>query len=99
MPCAGACGSGTRPCPSVRVGERGCTASGGELDGFVAVPVDAVEAVDMTGPGNTHTGVPATGLAEGSGPEEALAAAHDAAGISVTIEGPATAPIRSATSN
>ena len=79
----------------VRAGERGCTATGGGLDGLVTVPVDAVDPVDVTGAGDTHTGVLAARLAEGSGQEEALAAANQAAAASVTLEGPATAPARS----
>ncbi|WP_316668536.1 PfkB family carbohydrate kinase [uncultured Propionibacterium sp.] len=79
----------------IRAGDEGCTATGGELRGLVPVPADVVDAVDVTGAGDTHTGVLAARLAEGSDFGRALTAANEAAALSVTVRGPATAPARS----
>jgi sugar/nucleoside kinase (ribokinase family) len=77
----------------VRVGPAGCLLSPrGSPPG--RVPGFAVEAVDTTGAGDTHTGVFLAALASGAGPAEAARRANAAAALSVTRRGPATAPTR-----
>lgn len=78
----------------VRAGAEGCTATGGGLAGLVRVPARSVVAVDVTGAGDTHTGVLAARLALGDAMDRALRVANEAAAVSVTRPGPATAPHR-----
>ena len=81
----------------VRAGAAGCTSTRGGSEEPVTTPGRAVEAVDVTGAGDTHTGVLAARLAEGAALDDALAAANAAAALSVTRRGPATAPRRDET--
>ena len=60
------------------------------------VPAPAVRMIDSTGAGDTHTGVLIAALAEGLGPIAAVTRANAAAALSVTCQGPATAPTRRA---
>ena len=77
----------------LRDGARGCTVSGGECGPQPrAVPAPAVQAVDTTGAGDTHTGVLLAGLLQGRPVLDALRRATVAAAHSVTRPGPATAP-------
>ncbi len=79
----------------VREGAEGCIACGGELGAApLAFRSPAVEAVDTTGAGDTHTGVLLAELALGHGLRRAIERATLAAGISVTRVGSATAPTR-----
>ncbi|SFS96342.1 PfkB family carbohydrate kinase [Saccharopolyspora flava] len=76
----------------VRDGANGCVLSTeGEtrrVPGFPATPVDT------NGAGDTHCGVLAASLLEGTGPAEAARRANAAAALSVQERGPATAPPR-----
>ena len=63
-------------------------------DAAMLVPAPAVAMIDSTGAGDTHTGVLIAALAQGLEPVEAMRRANAAAAISVTRQGPATAPSR-----
>lgn len=79
----------------VREGSSGCLATGGSLaERVISVPAPAVDAVDTTGAGDTHTGVLLAELARGSVLDDALLLANRAAAISVTRVGSATCPRR-----
>ena len=58
------------------------------------VPAPPVTMIDSTGAGDTHTGVLIAALAQGLDPLAAMRRANTAAAISVTRQGPATAPDR-----
>jgi sugar/nucleoside kinase (ribokinase family) len=74
----------------VRTGSDGCLVHhGGDL---VAVPGFAVDAVDLNGAGDAHTGVFMAALAHGLGPVAAAHRANAGAALAVTAPGPATAP-------
>nr|WSY57034.1 PfkB family carbohydrate kinase [Streptomyces sp. NBC_00886] len=74
----------------VRTGSDGCLLHrGGRL---VAVPGFAVDAVDLNGAGDAHTGVFVAALARGLDPVAAAGRANAAAALAVTTPGPATAP-------
>jgi sugar/nucleoside kinase (ribokinase family) len=74
----------------VRTGPDGCLVDhGGSL---VAVPGFAVEAVDLNGAGDAHTGAFMAALAQGLDPVAAARRANAAAALAVTAPGPATAP-------
>lgn len=75
----------------VRTGADGCVVAtcGGEPV-LVAAPV--VDAVDLNGAGDAHTGAFIAALARGLAPVEAAAWANRAAAWSVTRVGPATCP-------
>lgn len=74
----------------VRTGPDGCLVHhGGSL---VAVPGFAVEAVDLNGAGDAHTGAFTAALAQGRDPVAAARRANAAAALAVTAPGPATAP-------
>ena len=75
----------------LRAGAAGCVvvAPGAEP---VTVPGFAVEPVDTTGAGDTHTGVFLAGLLRGDHPVAAARTANAAAALSVTRRGPATSP-------
>ncbi len=75
----------------VRTGAGGCVLAVAGADPLM-VPTVAVEAVDTTGAGDTHTGVFLAALLGGSTPEAAARHANLAAADSVTRRGPATAP-------
>ena len=75
----------------VRTGARGCVLAVADAEPLV-VPGVAVEVVDTTGAGDTHTGVFLAALLQGGTPEEAARRANLAAAESVTRCGPATAP-------
>ncbi|ONI68581.1 sugar kinase [Kribbella sp. ALI-6-A] len=72
----------------VRLGPDGCRV-GDEL-----VPGFAVEAVDLNGAGDAHSGAFLASLAAGLEPLEAARRANAAAAIAVTRRGPATGPTR-----
>ncbi|GII58352.1 carbohydrate kinase [Planotetraspora thailandica] len=75
----------------VRTGPDGCVvAERGRPP--VHVPGFPVEAVDMNGAGDAHTGVFVAALAAGSEAAEAARVANAAAALAVTVRGPATAP-------
>ncbi|MBU4215373.1 MAG: sugar kinase, partial [Actinobacteria bacterium] len=73
----------------VRRGAAGCLLAGPSVQ---EVPSPEVEAVDLTGAGDTHTAAFADGLANGSDPLAAARRANRAAAWSVTRHGPATGP-------
>ncbi|TCM51770.1 PfkB family carbohydrate kinase [Kribbella sp. VKM Ac-2568] len=77
----------------VRTGAAGCflAVRGAEvrhIDGF------AVEAVDLNGAGDAHSGTFLAGIADGKEPAEAARRANAAAALAVTRRGPATSPTR-----
>ena len=77
----------------VRDGPNGCWLAGDDLGPVpVHVPGFAVPAVDTTGAGDTHGGVLAAALTRGLTPLQAARRANAAAGLAVTLPGPATAP-------
>ncbi|WP_262060654.1 PfkB family carbohydrate kinase [Streptomyces sp. STR69] len=74
----------------VRTGPGGCLVDrGGRL---VDVPGFAVDAVDLNGAGDAHTGVFMAALARGLDPVIAARRANAGAALAVTASGPATAP-------
>lgn len=74
----------------VRTGPEGCLLHyGGRL---VTVPGFAVDAVDLNGAGDAHTGVFMAALARGLDPVAAAHRANAGAALAVTASGPATAP-------
>jgi len=74
----------------VRTGPDGCLLHhGGRL---IAVPGFAVDAVDLNGAGDAHTGVFMAALARGTDPVAAAHRANAGAALAVTAPGPATAP-------
>ncbi|WP_406450549.1 PfkB family carbohydrate kinase [Streptomyces sp. NBC_01622] len=74
----------------VRTGPGGCLVhQGGRL---VEVPGFAVDAVDLNGAGDAHTGVFMAALALGFDPVAAARRANAGAALAVTAPGPATAP-------
>ncbi|XUL93011.1 PfkB family carbohydrate kinase [Streptomyces galilaeus] len=74
----------------VRTGPDGCLVHhGGRL---VPVPGFAVDAVDLNGAGDAHTGVFMAALARGFDPVAAARRANAGAALAVTAPGPATAP-------
>ncbi|WOX07584.1 PfkB family carbohydrate kinase [Streptomyces sp. N50] len=74
----------------VRTGPEGCLLHhGGRL---VSVPGFAVDAVDLNGAGDAHTGVFMAALARGVDPVAAAHRANAGAALAVTASGPATAP-------
>ncbi len=75
----------------VRTGARGCVLAVAGADPL-GMPTVAVEVVDTTGAGDTHTGVFLAALLQGGTAEEAARLANRAAADSVTRRGPATAP-------
>jgi sugar/nucleoside kinase (ribokinase family) len=75
----------------VRTGAEGCLLAVPGADPL-PVPAVAVEVVDTTGAGDTHTGVFLAALLQGSTPQEAARLANRAAAHSVTQRGPAPAP-------
>jgi sugar/nucleoside kinase (ribokinase family) len=76
----------------VRVGADGCLlAVRGDV---VRVAGFAVEAVDLNGAGDAHSGAFLAGIAEGKEPAEAARWANAAAALAVTRRGPATGPSR-----
>lgn len=75
----------------VRTGSEGCVvAARGRAS--VVVPGFAVNPVDTTGAGDTHTGVFLSALASGVDPVDAARTANAAAALAVARRGPATAP-------
>ncbi|WP_327406049.1 PfkB family carbohydrate kinase [Streptomyces sp. NBC_01288] len=74
----------------VRTGPDGCLLHHGER--LVAVPGFAVDAVDLNGAGDAHTGVFMAALARGVDPVAAAHRANAGAALAVTASGPATAP-------
>lgn len=77
----------------VRDGPAGCVLFGAGLpDAPVHVSAPSVRMLDSTGAGDTHTGVFVAAIAAGLDPISAAARANAAAAISVTRQGPATAP-------
>ena len=74
----------------VRTGPGGCLVRhGGRL---VPVPGFAVDAVDLNGAGDAHTGVFMAALAQALDPVAAARRANAGAALAVTAPGPATAP-------
>ncbi|MFE2420820.1 PfkB family carbohydrate kinase [Streptomyces hokutonensis] len=74
----------------VRTGPDGCLV---HLAGrLVPVPGFAVDAVDLNGAGDAHTGVFMAALARGLDPVAAARRANAGAALAVTAPGPATAP-------
>ncbi|WP_043666533.1 PfkB family carbohydrate kinase [Streptomyces xylophagus] len=74
----------------VRTGPDGCLL---HHDGrLVTVPGFAVDAVDLNGAGDAHTGVFMAALAQGVDPVTAARRANAGAALAVTAPGPATAP-------
>lgn len=86
----------------VRTGADGCVlVDAGGTDGAegtdgapVTIPSTQVDVVDLTGAGDTHTGVFMAELARGTSVRESAARANIAAALAVTRPGPATAPTR-----
>ncbi|NTW41392.1 MAG: sugar kinase [Cellulomonadaceae bacterium] len=76
-------------CVVVRLGADGCLVVGASVDHVPGMPV---EAVDLNGAGDAHTGVLMATLARGLGPVEAARRANGAAALAVTRRGPATSP-------
>ncbi|TDU90753.1 sugar/nucleoside kinase (ribokinase family) [Kribbella voronezhensis] len=76
----------------VRVGRAGCLL--GVQGEVVSVAGFAVEAVDLNGAGDAHSGAFLAGIAEGKEPAEAARWANAAAALAVTRRGPATGPSR-----
>ena len=77
----------------VRDGPRGCWVG---VNGSVTrVPGFSVDAVDLNGAGDAHTGVFVAALARGLDPFTAAGEANAAAALAVTRRGPATGPTRS----
>jgi sugar/nucleoside kinase (ribokinase family) len=75
----------------VRTGPDGCVVA--ETGGApVEVAAFPVEAVDMNGAGDAHTGVFVAALAAGSSAVDAARTGNAAAALAVTVRGPATAP-------
>lgn len=74
----------------VRTGPDGCLVHHGER--LVTVPGFAVDAVDLNGAGDAHTGVFMAALAQGLDPVAAAHRANAGAALAVTASGPATAP-------
>ncbi|MCO1661016.1 PfkB family carbohydrate kinase [Pseudonocardia humida] len=94
-PADAACALGGRAGALVRTGAEGCwVAVGGAAP--VHVPGFAVDAVDTTGAGDTHTGAFLAALARGQDPVAAARTANAAAALSVTRPGPATGPTTAA---
>ncbi|MFE2425811.1 PfkB family carbohydrate kinase [Streptomyces sp. NPDC059373] len=74
----------------VRTGPDGCLLHhDGTLD---VIPGFAVDAVDLNGAGDAHTGAFMAALAQGLAPAAAARRANAAAAMAVTAPGPATAP-------
>jgi sugar/nucleoside kinase (ribokinase family) len=71
----------------VRTGAQGCVLAVAGADPL-AVPTDAVDAVDTTGAGDTHVGVFLAALLRGSTPKPAARSANRAATDSVTRRAP-----------
>jgi sugar/nucleoside kinase (ribokinase family) len=78
----------------LRDGAAGAVLCGGDLAEPMLVPSPAVTMIDSTGAGDTHTGVLIAALAQGLEPIAAMRRANAAAALSVTRQGPATAPGR-----
>ena len=76
----------------VRAGAAGCVVAC--ADGIAVVPAPEVAAVDTTGAGDAHAGVFLAALADGRAPADAARRANAAAALSITRNGPATAPTR-----
>jgi sugar/nucleoside kinase (ribokinase family) len=74
----------------VRTGPDGCLLRQGER--LVTVPGFAVDAVDLNGAGDAHTGVFMAALVQGLDPVAAARRANAGAALAVTAPGPATAP-------
>lgn len=74
----------------VRTGPEGCLLHHGER--LIAVPGFSVDAVDLNGAGDAHTGVFMAALARGVDPVAAAHRANAGAALAVTASGPATAP-------
>jgi sugar/nucleoside kinase (ribokinase family) len=74
----------------VRTGPDGCLLHHGER--LVDVPGVVVDAVDLNGAGDAHTGVFMAALARGLDPVAAAHRANAGAALAVTASGPATAP-------
>ncbi|MFJ9626915.1 PfkB family carbohydrate kinase [Streptomyces sp. NPDC101175] len=74
----------------VRTGPDGCVVGRDGL--LVEVPGFAVDAVDLNGAGDAHTGVFMAALARGLDPVAAARRANAGAALAVTASGPATAP-------
>jgi sugar/nucleoside kinase (ribokinase family) len=75
----------------VRAGADGCWLAGAE-DTAAHVEGFAVEAIDTTGAGDAHDGAFIAAILQGRAPRVAAVIANAAAAISVTRQGPATAP-------
>lgn len=74
----------------VRIGADGCLlVHDGEQ---VRVPGYAVDAIDLNGAGDAHTGTFIAALIQGLDPRTAAHRANAAAALSTTVRGPATAP-------
>lgn len=87
---ATALSQGLDACVVVRAGARGAwLAHSGAAE---LVPAPSVRAVDTNGAGDTHAGVLCAALAVGRSLEDSIRLATVAAALSVTREGPATAP-------
>jgi sugar/nucleoside kinase (ribokinase family) len=76
----------------VRDGSAGCLVH--ERGETAAVPAFEVDAVDTNGAGDAHCGVLAAELLRGTALTDAAVRANAAAALSVTRNGPATAPTR-----
>jgi sugar/nucleoside kinase (ribokinase family) len=77
----------------IRDGARGCDVHRTMGDGQ-HVDAPAVEVVDTNGAGDVHVGAFVAALARGEDPVLAARSANEAAAVSVTRRGPATAPRR-----
>jgi sugar/nucleoside kinase (ribokinase family) len=76
----------------LRTGPDGCLIDHGDDDGPRSIPGFKVDAVDLNGAGDAHTGVFMAALADGLAPAAAARRANAAAALAVTARGPASAP-------
>jgi sugar/nucleoside kinase (ribokinase family) len=77
----------------LRTGPEGCLLDEGDADEAPRViPGFKVDAIDLNGAGDAHTGVFMAALADGLKPATAARRANAAAALAVTARGPASAP-------
>ena len=77
----------------LRTGPEGCLLDDGDADDDPRpIPGFAVDAIDLNGAGDAHTGVFMAALADGLKPTPAARRANAAAALAVAARGPASAP-------
>jgi ADP-ribosylglycohydrolase/sugar/nucleoside kinase (ribokinase family) len=82
----------TRGSVLLRTGPDGCLLDTGDDDDPQLIPGFKVDAIDLNGAGDAHTGVFMAALADGLEPAAAARRANAAAALAVTAHGPASAP-------